>query len=63
MGHPAPFNLKQIGIGGAMPSLERLEMFVKQDSKQISKYQDMRFAGPSASGKEFDYGWEQMRDD
>lgn len=64
MGHPAPFNLKQIGIGneqwGAMYP-ERLEMFVKQIRAKYPNIKICGSAGPSASGKEFDYGWEQMR--
>ena len=64
MGHPAPFNLKQIGIGneqwGPMYP-ERLEMFVKQIRAKYSNIKICGSAGPSASGKEFDYGWEQMR--
>ena len=64
MGHPAPFNLKQIGIGNEQwgPLYpERLERFVKQ---LRAKYPDIKIcgsSGPSASGKDFDYGWEQMR--
>jgi len=64
MGHPAPFNLKQIGIGneqwGSMYP-ERLEMFVKQIRAKYPNIKICGSAGPSASGKEFDYGWEQMR--
>ena len=64
MGHPAPFNLKQIGIGneqwGPMYP-ERLEMFVKRIRAKYPNIKICGSAGPSASGKEFDYGWEQMR--
>lgn len=64
MGHPAPFNLKQIGIGneqwGPMYP-ERLEMFVKQIRAKYPNIKICGSAGLSASGKEFDYGWEQMR--
>ena len=64
MGHPATFNLKQIGIGneqwGPMYP-ERLEMFVKQIRAKYPNIKICGSAGPSASGKEFDYGWEQMR--
>lgn len=64
MGHLAPFNLKQIGIGneqwGSMYP-ERLEMFVKQIRAKYPNIKICGSAGPSASGKEFDYGWEQMR--
>ncbi len=64
MGHPAPFNLKQIGIGneqwGELYPV-RLQKFLDQIR---AKYPDMKIcgsSGPSASGENFDYGWEQMR--
>ena len=64
MGHPKPFNLKYIGVGneqwGPMYP-ERLEMFVKQIRAKYPNIKICGSAGPSASGKEFDYGWEQMR--
>ncbi len=64
MGHPEPFNLKQIGIGNEQwGSLypERLAKFMEQIR---AKYPDMKIcgsSGPSAAGKDFDYGWEQMK--
>lgn len=64
MGHPAPFNMKQIGIGNEQWGEvypERLAKFIEQVR---AKYPDMKIcgsSGPSASGKNFDYGWEQMR--
>ena len=64
MGHPAPFGLKYIGIGNEQWDEmypERLEPFLKAIR---AKYPDIKVvgsAGPSASGKSFDYGWEQMR--
>lgn len=64
MGHPAPFNLKQIGIGNEQwgPLYpERLALFVKQIRAKYPHIKICGSSGPSASGKEFDYGWEQMR--
>lgn len=64
MGHPAPFNLKQIAIGNEQwgPIYpERLAEFVKQIR---AKYPDMKIcgsAGPKSDGDKFDYGWQQMR--
>lgn len=64
MGHPKPFDLKEIGIGNEQwgPLYpERLEKFVKAIR---AKYPDIKIcgsSGPSSSGKDFDYGWEQMR--
>ena len=64
MGHPAPFNLKQIGIGneqwGPMYP-ERLQKFMEQIRTKYPKMKICGSSGPSADGKDFDYGWEQMR--
>ncbi len=64
MGHPKPFNLKQIGIGNEQwgPLYpERLEKFVTAIRAKYPKIKICGTSGPSASGKDFDYGWEQMR--
>lgn len=64
MGHPAPFNLKQIGIGneqwGPMYP-ERLQKFMEQIHAKYPKIKICGSSGPSSDGKDFDYGWEQMR--
>ena len=64
MGHPQPFNLHQIGIGNEQwgPLYpERLAKFVEQIRTKYPNIKICGSAGPSASGKNFDYGWEQMR--
>lgn len=64
MGHPAPFNLKYIGIGNEQwgPLYpERLEPFLKAIRKAHPEIKVVGSSGPSASGDKFDYGWEQMR--
>lgn len=64
MGHPAPFNLKQIAIGNEQWGplyAERLEKFVRQIRDKYPKIKICGTSGPSADGKKFDYGWEQMR--
>ena len=67
MGHPAPFNLKFIGVGNEQwgPLYpERLEHFVKAIR---ARYPNMKIVGSSGpepddkGGKQFSYGWEQMR--
>ena len=64
MGHPAPFGLKQIGIGneqwGALYP-ERLAKFVEQIRTKYPEIKICGSSGPSADGDMFDYGWEQMR--
>ena len=64
MGHPAPFNLKFVGIGNEQwgPEYpEHLEPFLKQVR---AKYPDIKIvgsSGPNSEGKEFDYLWPEMK--
>ena len=64
MGHPAPFNLKQIGVGneqwGELYPV-RLQKFMEQIRAKYPNIKICGSSGPSADGKDFDYGWEQMR--
>ncbi len=64
MGHPAPFNLKQIGVGneqwGELYPV-RLQKFIEQIRAKYPNIKICGSSGPSADGKDFDYGWEQMR--
>ena len=66
MGHPAPFNLQQIGIGNEQwgPLYpERLEKFVSAIRARYPKMKIVGSSGPSPDdkdGKQFTYGWEQM---
>lgn len=64
MGHPAPFNLKYVGIGNEQwgpEYTERLEPFLKQVR---AKYPDIKVvgsSGPNSEGKDFDYLWPEMK--
>ena len=64
MGHPAPFNLKYLGVGNEQWDTlyyQRLEPFVKAIR---AKYPDIKIvgtSGPDSEGKMFDKGWEAMR--
>jgi len=64
MGHPEPFNLKQIGVGneqwGALYPV-RLEQFIKAIRAKYPKIKICGTSGPSADGKDFDYGWQEMK--
>ena len=64
MGHPEPFNLKQIGVGneqwGALYPV-RLEKFVSAIRAKYPKIKICGSSGPSADGKDFDYGWKEMK--
>jgi len=64
MGHPAPFNLKFIGIGNEQwGSLypERLEPFVKVLRKAHPEVKIVGSSGPDSEGKEFEYLWPEMK--
>ena len=67
MGHPAPFNLQQIGVGneqwGPLYPV-RLEKFIKAIRAKYPKMKIVGTSGPSPDdndGKQFTYGWEQMK--
>ena len=64
MGHPAPFNLKQIGVGNEQWGElypERLELFINAIRSKYPKMLICGSSGPSADGKDFDYGWKEMK--
>ncbi|MBP3252190.1 MAG: carbohydrate binding domain-containing protein [Prevotella sp.] len=64
MGHPAPFNLKFIGVGNEQWDdlyYERLEVFMKAIR---AKYPDIKIvgtSGPDSEGPMFEKGWQAMR--
>lgn len=65
MGHPAPFNLKQIGIGNEQWEplyAERLAPFVKAICAKYPKMKICGSSGPSADGDRFDQGWAKMKE-
>ena len=66
MGHPAPFNLKHIGVGneqwGPLYPV-RLEKFIKAIRAKYPNIKIVGTSGPSPDdkdGKEFTYGWKEM---
>ena len=64
MGHPQPFNLKQIGVGNEQWGElypERLELFVKAIRAKYPQMLICGSSGPLAEGKDFDYGWQEMK--
>lgn len=63
MGHPAPFNLKYLGIGNEQwgPEYpERLEVFVKALRKAHPEIKLVGSSGPDPDGEKFDYLWPEM---
>lgn len=64
MGHPAPFNMKYIGVGNEQwgnEYIQRLEPFVKAIRAKYPEIKIVGSSGPSADGKDFDYLWPEMK--
>ena len=64
MGHPAPFNLKMLGIGNEQwgpQYVERYERFATALTKAHPGITLVGSVGPSAAGPMFDYLWTEMR--
>jgi alpha-L-arabinofuranosidase len=64
MGHPAPFNLKIIGIGNEQWGpryVERYKRFAEALKKAHPEISLVASAGPGSAGKEFDYLWTNLR--
>ncbi len=62
MGHPAPFNLKFVGIGNEQWGKEfpiHLELFTKAIHEKYPDILVIGSSGPQASGEEFDYLWKE----
>jgi len=65
MGHPAPFNLKMIGIGNEQwgpQYLERYEPFAKALKAKYPKMEIVSSAGPSPDGELFDKASKRLRE-
>lgn len=63
MGHPAPFNLKYIGVGNEQwgPEYpERLEHFVKAIHEKYPDINIVGSSGPFSEGDDFKYLWAEM---
>ncbi|HZK69552.1 MAG TPA: alpha-L-arabinofuranosidase C-terminal domain-containing protein, partial [Paludibacter sp.] len=64
MGHPASFNLKLLAVGNEQwGSLypERLVPFLKAIRAKYPNIRVIGTAGPSPDGKDFDFGWSEMK--
>lgn len=64
MGHPVPFNLKLIAIGNEQWGElypERLEPFITAIRARHPEIKIIGSAGPSPDGKDFEYGWQEMK--
>lgn len=64
MGHPAPFNLKMLGIGNEQWDEQYIERYKVFSTAIKAKYPTIKFitsAGPSPDGKQFEYLWSELR--
>ncbi|MFL6335882.1 MAG: alpha-L-arabinofuranosidase C-terminal domain-containing protein [Pyrinomonadaceae bacterium] len=64
MGHPAPFNLKMIGVGNEQWGPQYIERYKEFARVLKAKYPNITLvsaAGPFPEGKEFDFLWGQLR--
>ncbi|HEV2763809.1 MAG TPA: alpha-L-arabinofuranosidase C-terminal domain-containing protein [Pyrinomonadaceae bacterium] len=64
MGHPAPFNLKMIGIGNEQWGPQYVERYKEFARVLKAKYPNVTLvssAGPNPDGPEFEYLWKSLR--
>lgn len=64
MGHPAPFDLKVMGIGNEQwgpEYVERLEPFLAAMRKAHPEIKIVGSTGPDSEGDKFDYLWPEMK--
>ena len=64
MGHPAPFNLKMIGVGNENWQQPYLERYAKFHEVLKAKHPEIKLvssAGPAPDGKDFDFAWPRLR--
>lgn len=65
MGHPAPFNLKMIGVGNEQwgpQYIERYEIFSRVLKEKYPNIALISSAGPSPDGERFDFLWDKLRE-
>ncbi len=69
MGHPAPFNLKFIGVGNEQWDYKdnkafskRLKVFIDEIRKVHPEIKIIGTSGPDSEGQSFDLGWTAMKE-
>ncbi|MBS1809719.1 MAG: alpha-L-arabinofuranosidase [Acidobacteria bacterium] len=65
LGHPAPFNLKMIGVGNEQwgpQYIERYEQFAKVLKAKYPNIQLITSAGPDPGDERFKFLWEKLRE-
>jgi alpha-L-arabinofuranosidase len=64
MGHPAPFNMKFIGVGNEQWEPQYIERYKVFEKAILVKYPDIQIvsgAGPFAEGEYFNYAWKELK--
>jgi alpha-L-arabinofuranosidase len=64
MGHPAPFNLKFLGVGNEQWEPQYIERYRVFEKAILSKYPSIKIvsgAGPYAEGEYFNYAWKELK--
>ena len=64
MGHPAPFNLKFIGVGNEQWQTQYFERYKIFEKAILAKYPYMKIVsgtGPYSSGEYFDMAWKELK--
>lgn len=64
MGHPAPFNLKFIGVGNEQWEPQYIERYKVFEKAILAKYPSIKIvsgAGPYAEGEYFNYAWKELK--
>ncbi len=65
MGHPAPFNLKMIGVGNEQwgpQYIERYEIFARVLKQKYPNITLISGSGPAPDGERFDFLWSKLRE-
>jgi len=64
MGHPAPFNLKMIGVGNEQWGTQYIERYIAFAKAIKEKYPEIKIVsgtGPSPDGKDFEYAAKELK--
>lgn len=65
MGHPAPFNLKMMGIGNEQWGQQYIDRYAKFAAAIKAKYPDIKLvsaAGPEPADSRFKFAWPKLRE-
>jgi alpha-N-arabinofuranosidase len=64
LGHPAPFNLKMLGVGNEQWGPQYIERYTKFAEALKAKYPDVQLvssAGPDPADQRFQFAWSKLR--